>query len=199
MILRVGITGGIGSGKSTIARIFQVLGVPVYNSDAAAKRLMQEDPGLRASIARLFGDAAYTDTGLNRKWIADKAFQDPSLLQALNELVHPATLRDAAVWMQQQTAPYCVKEAALIFESGAQKDLDYVIGVSAPESLRIERAMQRDGLSREEVKARMKRQLKESVKMRLCQFIIINDEEHPVIDQVLLLHEKLLALSKARP
>lgn len=199
MILRVGITGGIGSGKSTIARIFQALGVPVYNSDAAAKRLMQEDPGLRASITKLFGDAAYTDTELNRKWIADKAFQDPSLLQALNELVHPATLRDAADWMQQQTAAYCVKEAALIFESGAQKDLDYVIGVSAPESLRIERAMQRDGLSGEEVKARMKRQLQESVKMRLCHFIILNDEEHPVIDQVLLLHEKLLALSKARP
>ena len=149
-MIRIGLTGGIGSGKSTVAKVFEVLGIPVYYADDAAKKLMNEDQQLKQKIQEQFGEAVYKDGQLDRKFLAGIVFNAPEKLQQLNALVHPATLRDAEQWMQQhavscgQATPYAIKEAALIFESGAHEELDYVIGVYAPAPLRIQRTMQRD-------------------------------------------------------
>jgi dephospho-CoA kinase len=194
-MLKIGLTGGIGSGKSTVARVFELLGIPVYYADDAAKRLMQEDPLLVASITSIFGTEVYRDGVLDRKYLSAAVFQDREKLDQLNRLVHPATIQDAAEWMKRQQAPYALKEAALIFESGSHKELDYVIGVSAPFSLRTHRAMQRDQVSRETVLSRMKNQIEETVKMKLCDFVIVNDEQQLVLPQVTALHEKLVSLS----
>jgi len=195
-MLKIGLTGGIGSGKSTVAKVFEVLGIPVYYADDAAKRLMNEDEDLKQKIKQQFGEEVYDNGKLNRKALAEIVFTAPEKLNQLNALIHPATIADAARWMQQQTTPYCIKEAALIFESGAQEHLDYVIGVTAPAPLRIQRTMHRDGITREEVMARMDKQMEESIKMKLCDFIITNDEQEILLPQVIALHEKLLALAK---
>jgi len=195
-MLKVGLTGGIGSGKSTAAKIFEVLGVPVYYADDAAKRLMNEDEHLKQRIQQQFGKDVYTNGELDRKQLASIVFNAPEKLEELNALVHPATLADAATWMKKQSSPYSIKEAALIFESGAHEELDYVIGVSAPAPLRMLRAMTRDHISREEVVSRMDRQIDEEIKMRLCDFIIKNDEQEMMLPQVLALHEKLIELSQ---
>ena len=195
-MLKIGLTGGIGSGKSTVARIFEILGIPVYYADAAAKRLMNTDPALREQIIAAFGAEAYTGGELNRQYLAQQVFHDEKKLAGLNSLVHPATIHDAEKWIAAQTSPYTVKEAALIFESGSDKLLDYVIGVSAPQELRIQRTMQRDHISREEVLKRIHQQMDEKLKMKQCNFIVYNDEEQPVLPQVLALHRQLLELAK---
>jgi dephospho-CoA kinase len=196
-ILRVGLTGGIGSGKSTIAQIFEVLGIPVSYADREARRVMNEDPALRAAIIAEFGAAAYQNDTLNRRWMAAQVFSDPTRLATLNSLVHPATIRDGEHWMQSQTgkAPYAIREAALIFESASATHLDFIIGVHAPLSLRIHRTMERDHLSREDVLQRMRYQIDEEIKMSLCDAVIQNDGQQAVLPQVLSLHERLLKLS----
>ena len=191
-MLRVGITGGIGSGKSVVAKVFATLGIPVYNADSTAKRLMEEDPSLKASISLLFGEQAYEGGRLNRPYISAIVFKDREKLAQLNALVHPATIAAGEKWFGEQQAPYALKEAALIFESGTQRQLDFVIGVSAPQHLRIHRVMARDGVGREEVLKRMQNQIDETIKMRLCDSVIYNDEVQLVIPQVLELHERLL-------
>ncbi|MEP7107611.1 MAG: dephospho-CoA kinase [Ferruginibacter sp.] len=195
MIIKVGITGGIGSGKSTVAKVFEVLGIPVYYADVAAKRLMNEDEVVKQQLQKLFGNETYVDGKLNREYLSSLVFNNEEKLALLNSIVHPATLRDSEQWMQQQTTPYAVKEAALIFESGAGKQLDYVIGVYAPVPVRIKRVMKRDHLSLEEVKARMEKQIDEIIKMRLCDYIITNDDQELVIPQVIGLHEIFIAMS----
>lgn len=195
-MLKIGITGGIGSGKSTVANIFEVLGIPVYYADDAAKRLMNEDEELKEKIKLQFGNEVYKNGRLDKKYLADIVFASPGKLALLNALVHPATLRDADNWMHNQTSPYTLKEAALIFESGAHQHLDYVIGVTAPAPLRILRTMQRDGITREEVIARMDKQMDEAIKMKLCDFVIKNDEQEMLLPQVFALHEKFVALSQ---
>ena len=195
-MIKVGITGGIGSGKSTVAKLFEVLGIPVYYADDAAKKIMNEDELLKQQIQKEFGKESYTNGNLNRKYIADIVFANPKKLEILNSLVHPATLKDAEDWMNKQISPYSIKEAALIFESGAQEQLDYIIGVYAPTPLRIQRTMQRDNISREEVIARMNKQIDETIKMRLCDFVIKNDGQQLVIPQVIERHQQLLALAK---
>lgn len=194
-MFRVGITGGIGSGKSTVSAIFRLLGIPIYYADDAAKRLMQDDKELVSKIIEQFGAKSYKDGQLDRQYISSVVFNDAEQLNRLNALVHPATIRDAMKWMNEQVSPYAIKEAALIFESGSQDQLDYIIGVYAPESLRILRAMKRDKVDRESIKARMKKQIDESLKMRLCDTIILNDEQHLVIPQVIQLHKKLLTMA----
>jgi dephospho-CoA kinase len=191
-MLRIGITGGIGSGKSTVARIFNVLGIPVYSSDEAAKRLMAEDEDLKKKIIDAFGEGSYQNGQLNRKYIADIAFSDRKKIELLNSFVHPATIKDATAWMNRQNAPYIIKEAALIFESGSNEFLDFVIGVKSPLSLRMERTMKRNNVTAPEVEARMKLQLDEDEKMKLCDFIIVNDEKEMLIPQVLSLHQMFL-------
>lgn len=194
-MLRIGLTGGIGSGKSTVARIFEVLGIPVYDADSASKKLMIENNELKNQIKNSFGKGAYTDGELNRRYLAEQVFSDSQKMALLNSLVHPATIKDAEQWMKKQKAPYLIKEAALIFESGSQKQLDYVIGVKSPLALRLHRTIQRDNVSTEQVKARMEMQMDEAIKMRLCDYVIINDEQQMILPQVLELHEKFLKMS----
>ena len=196
--MNIGLTGGIGSGKTTVAKIFELLGIPVYYADDAAKKIMNEDEELKDAIQRQFGEESYHNGELNSAYLSTKVFSDPLQLEILNSLVHPATIRDAATWMTRQKTPYTLKEAALIFESGSAEHLDYVIGVYAPAALRIKRAMERNHLTHEEVKQRMDKQLDEDMKMKLCDFIIYNDEQQLLIPQVIDLHKKLLDLSKER-
>ena len=193
MILKVGITGGIGSGKSTVAKVFETLGIPVYYADDAAKKLMNEDAALKEKLVQTFGKETYTNGTLNRHYISALVFNNPQQLALLNSIVHPPTIADAGKWMQQQTTPYAIKEAALIFESGAEKYLDKVIGVYAPSPLRIQRVMQRDGISEAAVLTRLNKQMDEDKKMRLCDYVINNDEQELLIPQVLKIHEVLKA------
>jgi dephospho-CoA kinase len=195
-MVKVGITGGIGSGKTVVTSVFQVLGIPVYYADDAAKRLMNENPELKAQIVENFSELAYARDGkLDRKWMAEQVFGSKEKLALLNSIVHPATILDAQNWMNRQQTPYAIKEAALIFESGAQTGLDYVIGVSAPDSIRIRRVMKRDSVEAAEVQTRMDRQMNESAKMSRCDFVITNDDWQPIIPQVMRIHEILLAAS----
>jgi dephospho-CoA kinase len=195
-MLKIGITGGIGSGKTTVTRVFEVLGIPVYNADQAAKRLMNEDAALKEKIKQEFGNDVYKNEKLDNKYLAQIVFSSEEKLDLLNSIVHPATINDANAWMLKQSTPYTLKEAALLFESGAAELLDYVIGVMAPAPLRVQRVMQRDNSSREEVMARMNKQMDEEIKMKLCNFIINNDEQQLLIPQVLALHETILSLAE---
>lgn len=197
-MVRVGLTGGIGSGKSTVAQIFEVLGVPVYYADVEAKRLMNEDKQLKSEIIKLFGKGAYTNEILDRKYIASIVFSNPQKLQSLNAIVHPATKRDSENWMNRQPTPYAIHEAALIFEAKVNERLNYVIGVSSPQELRIKRAMERDKVSHEEILKRMNKQLDEETKMSKCDFVLINDEQQLLIPQVLELHNKLIQLANPK-
>lgn len=191
-MLRVGITGGIGSGKSMVTGIFSVLGIPVFDADTAAKDIMESDDALQRQIIEKFGEGAYTGRSLNRSYLSSVVFNDPFQLELLNSLVHPAAIAAADVWANKQSAPYVVKEAALFFESGSAAGMDYIIGVYAPKHIRIKRVMDRDGASREQVMQRMQRQINEEIKMRLCDFVIVNDEQEMIIPQVLRLHERFL-------
>lgn len=198
-MLKIGLTGGMGSGKTTISKIFAVLGIPVFYADDIAKSIMNEDEGLKQRVTGLFGNEAYAHGSLNRKYIADIVFNDKYKLEQLNALVHPVTLAAADKWMNKQTAPYAIKEAALMFEAGAAAQLDYVIGVYAPQHLRVQRVMHRNNAQREEVLARMNNQVDETIKMKLCDFVIINDEQQAVLPQVLILHHKFLAMVNQSP
>lgn len=192
----IGLTGGIGSGKSTVAKVFETLGIPVYYADDEAKRLMNTDERLKQEIIKQFGIESYKDGTLNRPYIASLVFTNKEKLSLLNSLVHPVTIEDSQKWVLQQISPYVIREAALLFESGANKGLDFVIGVSAPLPLRIQRVIQRDSLSKEEIEQRISRQMDEEEKLKKCDFVILNDEKQLVIPQVLDIHKKILALAK---
>ena len=195
-MLKIGLTGGLGSGKTTVARIFEVLGIPVYYADEASKCLMNDDAAVKTAVKKTFGNTVYKDDILQRKYLADIVFNDEEKLKMLNSIVHPATIKDAENWIKNQTAPYIIKEAALLFESGSNKNLNHVIGVQSPLALRLQRAMQRDQISEKEIMSRINRQMDEEKKLQLCDFIIVNNEEQMVIPQVLELHEKFLQLVK---
>lgn len=195
-MLKIGLTGGIGSGKSMIAEIFRALDIPVFDADAEAKKIMSTDEDLVVRIKNEFGPEAYSGKTLNRSHISKIVFKDPAKLEKLNAWVHPATIRAAARWWMKQEAPYAVKEAALIFEAGSADGLDAIVGVSAPKTLRLKRVLDRDRLSREEILQRMDRQIDDDLKMRLCDHVIVNDEIQLVLPQVLKLHEVFLARSK---
>lgn len=192
-MLKVGITGGIGSGKTTVCRVFEWLGIPVYYADDRAKWLMTHDAALHEGITELFGAEAYLPDGsLNRSHIAGRAFQDAGILKKLNGLVHPAVHRDGELWHQSQNAPYTLREAALLYESGGYSLLDKMIVVTAPAELRIQRVTARDGTERAAVEARMAQQWPEEEKVALADYIIRNDGETALLPQILEIHRCLL-------
>jgi len=192
---KVGITGGIGSGKSTVCRVFEWLGIPVYNADDRAKWLMVHDSALRAAILALLSEKAYFENGaLNRAFVAEVIFKNPEMLMRLNALVHPVVHRDGELWHHKQHAPYTLREAALHYESGGFRFMDRMIVVTAPLELRIQRVMERDGVDRKSVEDRIARQWPDSEKVKRADFIICNDGAKPLLPQILELHHTLLAL-----
>lgn len=193
-MLKVGLTGGIGSGKSTVAQVFHVLNIPVFFADTEARSLMHSDPAVRQQIITLLGTESYDTSGaLDRKFVASRAFGDERMLAALNAIVHPA-VRDAfRKWYDgQQNQPYVLEEAAILFESGAADGMDLNILVYAPEDVRIDRVVQRDGVSEDQVRSRMGQQWTDKEKMERADFIIINDGQHSVLSQVLDIHRALI-------
>jgi dephospho-CoA kinase len=192
-MLKIGITGGIGSGKTTVCKLFEVLGVPVFYADDEARALMHSSAEIVAGISRAFGEGMYRDGRLDPAALSAAVFSKPEKIAVLNAIVHPVVIAHAEAWMARQQAPYALKEAALFFESGSHLGTDKMIGVSAPEELRIARAMRRSGLSREQALARIAAQMDENEKMARCDFIIVNDDVAAVIPQVLRLHETLRA------
>jgi len=193
MAKMIGLTGGIGAGKSVVAKIFTTLGIPVFNADESAKQMMQTSPSIKEKLIEQFGSSIYNVSGLQKENLADIVFNDSFQLQLLNAIVHPETIQAAKDWAAKQTSPYVIKEAALIFESGAADGLFKVIGVTAPLSLRIHRVMQRDGVSKEQVEARMQHQISDSIKMRLCDYVIQNNNQQMLIPQVLELDKLIRA------
>ncbi len=200
MSLIIGLTGGIGSGKSTIAKVFANLGVPIFDADATAKQLMNNSPFIKEKLIAAFGPEVYStlnDNGvegsLNRTYLSKIVFADPYKLTLLNAIVHPVTIQAAIDWAATQTAPYVIKEAALFFESGSSLGTYKIIGVSAPKSLRVHRVMKRDNCTQQDVEKRMMHQIDESLKMKLCDWVIVNDDLQLVLPQVVALHEQILA------
>jgi dephospho-CoA kinase len=195
-MLKIGLTGGIGSGKTTVAHIFEVLGIPVYYADDEAKKIMNEDDAVKTQIIQSFGTESYVDGRLNKSHISNIIFKEPSKTALINAIVHPITVANAKIWMSQQTTAYAIKEAALIFEAKAEKELDFIIGVTAPLQLRIKRVMSRDKIYEAAVQARMQKQMNEEDKMNRCDFVIHNDEDALLIPQVLKIHQQLLEKSQ---
>jgi dephospho-CoA kinase len=196
-MLKIGVTGGMGTGKSTVCRVFETLGVPVFYADAEAKRLLNESAEVQAKLKRIFGEEIFSGGMPDRKKIAAIVFHDRKKLDELNALLHPATIARSNEWfLQQENVPYAIKEAALIYEAGAEKQLDKVIVVTAPEELCIGRIVLRDYVTPDEVRARIRNQLPQDVKAARADFIVENDELHPVIPQVMKIHEQLVGLSK---
>ena len=200
MSLIIGLTGGIGSGKSTIAKVFANLGVPIFDADATAKQLMNNSPFIKEKLIAAFGPEVYStlnDNGvegsLNRTYLSKIVFTDPYKLTLLNAIVHPVTIQAAIDWAATQTSPYVIKEAALFFESGSSLGTYKIIGVSAPKSLRVHRVMKRDNCTQQDVEKRMMHQIDESLKMKLCDWVIVNDDLQLVLPQVVALHEQILA------
>ncbi len=192
MRLKIGITGGIGSGKTLVCEIFQTLGIPVYNSDSRAKSLMKNNPEVKKQLIDAFGNI-YTSAGdLDKEKIAKIIFSDKSKLQIMNSIVHPAVEKDFEQWTDSQEAPYVIKESALIFESGNYKKLDFTIEVFAPLEERISRTIARDKKSVEQIRKRINSQMDEKKKIAMADFIIINDKFTPILPQVLNLHKFFL-------
>ena len=194
-MLRIGITGGIGAGKSIACKIFSCLGIPVYYADDRAKQLMLEDEALKEAISANFGKESYTSNGqLNRSYLADQVFDNEEKLEKLNALVHPAVGKDYEAWAARQKSPYILKEAALLFEAGSYQQLDAVIIVSAPKDVRIERTLMRDShRSRQQVEDIMSKQWSERKKIKLANYQLINDGKQLLLPQVLDLHQQLLS------
>ncbi|SDE24870.1 dephospho-CoA kinase [Pricia antarctica] len=189
----VGLTGGIGSGKTTVAKMFTQLGVPVYNSDDEAKQLMENSTSLKKALKTLLGEAAYKNERLNKTFISDQVFNDTSLLGQLNSIVHPAVRTHFLEWSKQQKTAYVIQEAAIIFEIGSQNFYDRIILVTAPENLRIQRIMDRDPKSSPTtIKARMQNQWKDTRKIASSDYIIENLDLKTTERQVLKIHRALL-------
>lgn len=196
--LQIGITGGIGSGKSLVTRIFSLLGVPVYDADSRAKSIMTTDGILVSQIKKEFGVLSFrSDGSVNREYLADHVFSNPDKLKVLNNLVHPRVAEDFKRWVNGQQSAYVIKEAALLFETGSGNQLDKIIVVSAPEPLRISRVLQRDAhRTEQQVKDIMRNQLSEEEKLSRADYILVNDEKKLLIPQVLELHQQLLSMAQ---
>ncbi|MBO5188270.1 MAG: dephospho-CoA kinase [Alistipes sp.] len=196
-MLKIGVTGGIGSGKSTVCRLFAARGIAVYDTDAAAKRLMAEDAALRRAIEARFGEESYQEGALNRPWLARQVFGDEAALQALNRLVHPAVIADFERWATEQQSAYVVVESAILYEAGLDQAVDRVVAVLAPERLRIERAMQRDGATEEQIRSRIAAQLSDEELHRRADVSLVNIFEEDLEVAVQELDSRFRALAHA--
>jgi dephospho-CoA kinase len=190
--LIVGITGGIGSGKTTVAKIFEKMGIPIYIADEKSRERTATDPRIKSYIQETYGDKLFdSDGSLKRKALGEIVFPDKDKLKALNEVIHPIVAEDFKEWLAQQNAPYILKEAAVLFESGTYNDCDYIIVVVAPRELRIKRVMERSGLTREEIESRMNHQWSDDDKIALSDFVIRNGEDDALMPQIFEIHEDL--------
>jgi dephospho-CoA kinase len=191
-MIKVGLTGGIGSGKSLIAKIFSTLGIPVFNADTVARDLVTKDNTVREEIIELLGNEAFVENEYNRSFVASQVFNNKELLQKLNAIIHPAALKAFDQWAAQVHAPYLIKEAAILFESGSYRSLDKVITVSAPAEIRVKRVIARDKVSDVQVLARINAQLSDAEREKLSDYVILNDNIKAVLPQVLRIHNELI-------
>lgn len=194
-MFKVGVTGGMGSGKTLVCRIFEILSVPVYYADFHAKRLLESDPGIREELSRLFGPSVISKDRIDKVKIAQIIFNDIHALKSMNGIIHPAVRKDFDAWVSKITdCDYVIEEAAILFESGAYKLLDFSITVSAPEEMRIKRVTLRDNATRESVLSRLRNQMNEEERNRLADVVILNDESELLIPQVVGLHNRILKI-----
>lgn len=197
-MIKAGITGGIGSGKSAVCKIFECLGVPVFRADDEGRRLLTEDESVKKQVVDLFGNSVLTDTKLDRKKIASVVFNDEEKLFRLNSIIHPAVRQSLENWIAIQNSKLVIEEAAILFESGAYKNLDTMVVVTAPEKLRVERVMKRDNISEAEVRERMSHQWNEEEKVKKANHLIDNGGQTMLIPQVLNLYQKLVSNNSAK-
>jgi dephospho-CoA kinase len=197
-MLKAGLTGGIGSGKSIVCKVFSTLGVPVYQADLAAKRLYDTDDRLRNGVKQLFGEQLYASGILDRRKLASIIFSDAENLRKINELVHPAVKRDFSKYISSLSAaiPYVIHEAAILYEAKTENMFDVIINVWAPENLKIERVLSREHTTEQHVRKRIAAQWPDKLKIELSDYNIINDDKTPVIPQILRIHNQLTALSR---
>jgi dephospho-CoA kinase len=200
-MLLIGVTGGIGAGKSVVVSVFRCLGIPVYDADSHAKALMTTDRNLQEAIKKEFGTLSFTDQGLlNRAYLASQVFPDPEKLKKLNRLVHPRVAEDFEHWVEKQksepTTPYVIKEAALLFESGSNRQPDKIIAVTAPDEVRKQRVQKRDGRSPQEIEQIFERQMSQEEMIKRSDFMVLNDDRRLIIPQILKLNDIFQQLKK---
>ncbi|PVW16538.1 dephospho-CoA kinase [Marixanthomonas spongiae] len=188
----IGLTGGIGSGKTTVATMFSELGVPIYIADIEAKKLTNTSEAIKSELTEILGEKAYNKNGLNRKYVADQIFNNEQLLKKVNQIIHPRVAEHFKEWAQQQTGIYCIEEAAILFENGGYKNCDYTILVTAPKQLRIDRILKRDDTTETEIQSRMDNQWPDEKKKALADFTIENIDMEMTRAQVKEIHEYLL-------
>ena len=197
-MLKVGITGGIGSGKSTICKVFKQLGISVYDADARGKAVLEENEDVKEKVVEAFGIGAYNENGsVNRLFLAEQVFSKPDSLETLNGLVHPAVRVDFESWIDEQTGAYVIKEAAILIESGAYKEVDEIIVVNANEESRIRRVMNRDQVEESKVRQRMNAQLSDAKRTSYASHTIDNNDDQLVIPQILQIHEDIISRSNS--
>jgi len=191
-MIKVGITGGIGSGKSTVCKVFRTLGIPIFEADPVAKELMNADPILREKLIHLFGESVYlTNQTIDRKYLSGIVFNNPSLLVQLNTIVHPAVRKSFEDWCQIQQSPYVIHEAAILFESGFYKMMDKTIAVVTDEAERIQRVMKRNTISEEQVRQRIRNQWTDEQRIKLADFVIGNNDKELIIPQIIEIDKKI--------
>ena len=188
----IGLTGGIGSGKTTVCKVFEKLGIPVYYSDKQAKLLMTSNDQIKSKLVQKFGDQTYIKDELNRKYIAEQIFNDKENLKFINSVVHPVVRNHFSRWTAEQHSQYVINENAILFESGFHKDTDFIITVVTPENIRIIRVIKRDKTTKEEVKSRIKNQISDEVKIKQSDFIILNNNKNLILPQILKIHKNIL-------
>lgn len=192
MPVTVGITGGIGSGKSTVCQVFKLFGVPVFEADIVAKTLLNTNDKIKSSLIRLYGKEIYTpESGIDRKKLAEIIFNDDIQLTKVNELIHPEVRNEYRNWLEKQVSAYVIHEAAILFESGFYKMMDFTILVTAPENIRIERVVKRDKTDSEKVKERIQKQWSDSEKRKLASLEIINDNHQLIVPQIVKIDKTL--------